>query len=202
MRALIVSSICTSAIFLGHRILKVSAPLYFYIATFFLIFSFMFVNFSANAEEFNINDYILEKSDYCENINYRDHLLSYDKFERYKISQVIIAKGLSEKQRKKYTNKRDFELREAKRCEKNLVDKSYWIPCMDDRAKTRAALKASGIAIAALKSKPAAIGMFLDILGDYVFSCVDEWYYIRDQSNWCQSHYEMYQWYQNVLDNA
>ena len=204
MRALVISSMCTSASFIITRFFmkKIVTPI-FYVTMFVALFLFIFIGTQINANEPEfLNDYIIEKSEYCSDINYRDHLLNYTVYERYCIKEVLITKTLTDAQRKKYKKKRDFELKEAKRNEANLIDRSWWIPCTDDRAFTRAALKTSAIATVAVYNKAAAVGMFLDILQDYVFSCVDDWYYIRDQSNWCKAHYEMYEWYCHVLENG
>ncbi len=67
MRALVISSMCTSASFIFTRLImkKIVTPI-FYVIMFISLFLFVFFAPKANADEPEfINEYIAERSEYC-----------------------------------------------------------------------------------------------------------------------------------------
>ena len=186
MKAIVITSIGTTLMYLIHRWRNLYFSAWFYIFAFALGLTLISMLGASEAPE----GFTKIESQYDYQCNYFDN------------SVPCVSKSLTTDQRKKYTKKRDFSLKNAKRCEKEAADKCWWIPCIDDRQLTRSAVVTFLAGVTALSQKSGAIGMMLTALTEYSFSCIDEYYYINEKLQWSKYHYDNYEWYQYVLDNA
>ena len=115
--------------------------------------------------------------------------------------QMIIPKNLSDKDKKFYKDKRDFHLENAERCYNDAKNKCWYLPNISNRDKGRYCFTTI-IVLISPGNQPAKIILgLLNLLGSYGLDCIEEWNYIEEKLKWSSYHYEMYEFYRDLLIN-
>ena len=73
------------------------------------------------------------------------------------------------------------------------------LPNLTDRQNARYCFTASIAGITPLPPQSKLIAIILATLAEYGVDCVNEWYYINEKLYWSQYHYEMAEFYEEVL---
>lgn len=119
---------------------------------------------------------------------------------------LFLQKGfqaeLTATQKKYYKDKVSFHKKEGDRYYKEAKKMCWYLPDLEarERAKDCFTSVMAGLAAADLKSK--AIVMLISMLTKYGLDCIDEWNVINTKLRWSEYHYEMQEFYKEVLDKA
>jgi|SRR3954471_6215107 hypothetical protein len=113
--------------------------------------------------------------------------------------EEFLCKSPEYEQCKTIQQKFQFHKENAERCYNDAKDKCWWLPDISRRKKAQycfsniAALMVSGDA----KSK--LIVVLVNTLVQYSIDCCDEWNYINEKLHWSQYHYEMMEFYEDLI---
>lgn len=177
MKMLLFPTIATAFIAVANVIFKEVKSWVFYVV-FFLIMLICNMLFSSKAEAASI------KFVPCAQIE---------------IQYIKLMKKLSASDRQYYQDKRDFHKKEADRTFSEAATRCGWLPKKSDRdvAKNCFVVAVSSIAGGTPQSK--AVNMLLVALTQYGLDVIDEFSYIENKLNWSKYHYEMYEFYNEIL---
>lgn len=188
---LIESAIITLVVYLINTMyFKQSKRPYIYIVLFFLLAS---LNFVFNKLEASENKKI--------GFEYPIDYIPDAKIEINYLS-VLRAYKLSPEDRKFYEGKVRFHKSNAERTFRDAKNKCWYLPDIDYRQKAQTCLAAAITAISAGSGQAAVVSGLAVIFIDYGFEVLDEWEYIRNKLHWSQYHYEMMEFYQDLLKNG
>jgi len=106
---------------------------------------------------------------------------------------------LSKKDRQYYQEKIKFHRDNGDRTYRDAKNKCWWLPDLSDREKAKYCFSTAVALIAPNDPKSKLIGATLTLLLQYGLDCMDEWNYIQNKLHWSEYHYEMMEFYQEVL---
>lgn len=195
MKEFIFSTIATCLMFISDEIYGMKKKLWVYVVFFITMFSSVLLY--KGVLQANECSYIVYGSD-----KFGIMLSSMTHNEKYAFAHDLIAKGLTDEQRKKYTAKYKDSKKQGEWYYKQASERCWWIPCPDDREVTRAAVRTFITGVVTLAGKASAALLIVDCLTEYTFACMDEWEIIREQFLYANYHFENADWYKHVLDNA
>ncbi len=101
--------------------------------------------------------------------------------------------------RKTYAQKVKFHQREAERTYKQAKEKCWYLPDLSEREKARYCITSIGIGLAPMEPASKSITILVNALIQYTIDCCDEWHYINEKLYWSHYHYEMMEFYQEVI---
>ncbi len=111
-------------------------------------------------------------------------------------------KYLTHVQKIDFRQKRDESKANAERTYRDAKDRCWWLPNVDDRNMARHCFE---VALASLNPgtpQSKLVCMLLVALGEYSWYCWDEWEYIENKLKWSAYHWDMYEFYCDVLDKG
>ena len=111
-------------------------------------------------------------------------------------------KALDHNARLYYMKKIDFHRENAIRTYENARKKCMWLPKKTDRDLAKNCFTAAAASIAASTPQSKVVAMIITMLTSYGLDVIDEWNYINDQLYWSEYHWEMFEFYSNVLVKA
>jgi hypothetical protein len=114
----------------------------------------------------------------------------------------INVKDLTAEQRRFYIEKMDFHEQNARRCFEDAKSRCWWLPEISDRDKARYCFSAIGGLAVPGTPQAALIRSLVSLMLNYGLDCMDEWDYINNKLYWAEYHWDMYEFYANVLVNA
>jgi hypothetical protein len=100
---------------------------------------------------------------------------------------------------KTYKDKYQFHKENAERCFNDAKNKCWWLPNIDDRDKARYCLTNIGIIIAPGDPQSKLIIAVINTLIQYGLDCSEEWNFIQTKLKWAQYHYEMMEFFDDVM---
>lgn len=100
---------------------------------------------------------------------------------------------------KTYKDKYQFHKENAERCFNDAKNKCWCLPKIDDREKARYCLTNIGIIIAPGDPKSKLIIAIISTLIQYGLDCSEEWNNIQTKLKWAQYHYEMMEFFEEVM---
>lgn len=109
---------------------------------------------------------------------------------------------LTHVQKEDFSNKRDDSKANAERTYKDAKDRCWWLPDIDDRKAARHCFEIAYSSLNPGTPQSKLVTMVLIGLGEYVWYCWDEWEYIENKLKWSRYHWEMYEFYCDVLEKG
>jgi hypothetical protein len=106
---------------------------------------------------------------------------------------------LSKEDKKFYQDKVRFHQNNGERCEQDAKNKCWWLPDFEDRENAKYCWTAIGTIITPADPKSKFIALLVEALIYYGINAIDEWVYIKNKLHWSEYHYEMMEFYQEVL---
>ncbi|MDP1880807.1 MAG: hypothetical protein Q8K60_07695 [Parachlamydiaceae bacterium] len=100
---------------------------------------------------------------------------------------------------KTYKEKYQFHKENAERCFNDAKNKCWWIPNIDDREKARYCLINIGALLTAGDLQSKVIATIVATLIQYGVDCCDEWNDIQTKLKWAKYHYEMMEFFDEVM---
>ncbi len=97
---------------------------------------------------------------------------------------------------------RDNHLREAQEYYKMAEERCWYIPSIDDSVKSRICFSTALILIGPGDQPSKIILGILNILGSYGLECYKEWEMIEFWLNESKYHYEMYEFYRDIIERG
>jgi hypothetical protein len=121
---------------------------------------------------------------------------------KMEISMMKEFDMLTHQERKYYMDKIEFHDANGKRTYADAKNKCWFLPEVSDRDKARWCFSTFVAGIAAGTPMSKVVAMILNALANYGLNCIDEWEYIQNKLHWSEYHFEMKEWYENVLING
>jgi hypothetical protein len=94
---------------------------------------------------------------------------------------------------------RQFHQENGDRCFKDAKEKCWWLPDVSDRDKAKFCFTNIGIVACPGDPKSKLIIALVTSLIQYGINCTDEWHYINNKLYWSQYHYEMMEFYDDLI---
>lgn len=106
---------------------------------------------------------------------------------------------LSKEDQKFYQDKIRFHKSNGDRCFNDVKNKCSWLPSIDDRDTAKFCLITAGTVVAPADPLSKLIAVTVELFVYYGLNVIDEWNYIKNKMYWAQYHYEMLEFYQDVI---
>lgn len=176
MNYLLVPTVITLVLVITHILMDERKQYWFYIVYFFM---FLLINWAfadkAEASHFRPSAWIE-----CTSMQKR-------------------LQNLMPHERQYYQEKKEFHLKEGKRTFEDAQKRCKWLPEYTDRQLAQNCFITALSAIASGSPQSKALSMLVTALGQYGLGVLDEWAKIDEKLYWSQYHYEMYEFYTQVL---
>lgn len=195
MRQLLQGFIVSSIVFLIDAYSRQKKNFLCYV-TIFLIVSGMGYLFSSEIEH-NIKEY----DRYIPLDLYPPPPNANKKIAKIKMRMLLCRnKSPTKKDKKYYERKEKFHSTEANRYYIHAKQKMWYLPDLDDREKARYCFTSA--VTTAMPGDPRAkiVGVVLQFFLQYGLDCIYEWNYIQNQLYWAAYHFEMADFYFEVLE--
>ena len=115
-------------------------------------------------------------------------------------SYFLVLRGkLSKEDKKFYQDKVRFHQSNAERCYRDVKNKCAWLPDFDDRENAKFCLVTAGTLVAPADPMSKLIAITVELFVYYGLTVMDEWNYIKNKLHWAEYHYEMMEFYQELL---
>lgn len=124
----------------------------------------------------------------------KDQLLNY----------LTIYRRLNDDQRRYYEKEMKINMKEAKKSYRRAEELAAWhLPTHEEREKADYCWAAAGIVIFAKAAGAGPMSILLDVIlttsGQYLYKCSEQWQEMRFHLQKAKYHYEMAEWYADVL---
>lgn len=195
MRELIQAAFVTSIIFIADMITDTKKKFYTYVIIFLLIAGIGFTfskGFAAEVE-------FLEKVHFSSTNFVRNAQIE---IEVLKESFASPNFALDINQRLYYQQLIEHHRIEGDKAYIESKEKCWWLPNLTDREKARYCYTTALAGIATGTPGSKIVVMTITLLGQYGLDCIDEWHKIKTLLHSSQYHYEMMEFYQNVLNKS
>lgn len=117
-------------------------------------------------------------------------------------SAQLKYKTLTHVQKIDFCKKRDDSKANAERTYNDAKDRCWWLPDIDNRKIARHCFEVAYSSLNPGTPHSKLITMILIALGEYTCYCWDEWDYIETKLKWSKYHWEMYEFYCDVLEKG
>jgi hypothetical protein len=118
------------------------------------------------------------------------------------LRSLIDQELITPQQREYYLDKIDFHESNAKRTYEDAKNRCWWLPEISERDKARYCITTAGALAQPGTPQSKIIKALVNLLIQYGIDCMDEWAYIQNKLYWSQYHWEMYEFYCEVLVNG
>jgi hypothetical protein len=98
-----------------------------------------------------------------------------------------------------FQQKRQFHQENGERCLKDAKDMCWWWPCLKDRENVRKCWMTAVTAFIPADPRSKLIGMIVAYFGQHGYDCYEEWCNINTKLYWAEYHFEMMEFYEQVL---
>jgi hypothetical protein len=201
MYPFVVASIVTSGIYVVHMLFKEKQKPSYYISVFFFMAGIYFLIKSSKAEAYENLPYEEERHAIVSK-----QLCKFVPNSKFEIKQLktlfFLQKSLSPEDKIYYQKKLAFHLENGQRCFNDAQNICWWIPSYTDAEKAKICFTTvmSTVTAGTLVSKVvAAISALLLQVG---CDCMDSWNELQNKLHWSQYHFEMYEFYDELLKQA
>lgn len=106
---------------------------------------------------------------------------------------------LTPAQKKYYSDKIKFHAENAVRCYEAAKAKCWYLPDINDREKAKYCFTTLITTFPAGTPQSKIIAAITSFLIQYGLDCIDEWHYIQNKLYWAEYHFEMYEFYSDVV---
>ncbi len=187
MHQLIQSFIVSSTIFLVDAYSKHKRSLFYYLTIFFLVagMGFLFAEESVHATQ-------------------QEHLVNPPNAKKHIRAiqanmQVCRKQAYTQKDKKYYQKMERYHDNEGHKCYENAKSRMWYLPNLTDREKARYCFTCA--ITTAMPGDPRAkiVGTIAQLIIQFGLDWIDEYNYVKNQLNWCAYHYEMSDFYYDVL---
>lgn len=178
MWPLIEASILTSAIYTGGVICKHKMKPFAY-GYFFMLFWILAIFFGST-----VHGEVLD---------------SKTEIKQIKFYLQNLQTKLSKEDKIFYKKKIQFHSENGDRCYKDAKNKCAWLPNFDDRNNAKFCLATAGTLISPVDPISKLILITIEVFVYYGMNVIDEWDYIQNKLNWAHYHYDMMEFYQQVI---
>lgn len=196
---LIEAALLTGAMFIGDIVANSKRGFLYYFYLFIVFFGiiFLFSN-KIHAEELGYS-YDGKKS-----FSKLQGSFLPDAKKEIEMLRIFKAQGgfqfaLSKKDRKFYQEKVKFHKENGEKAYRDAKKKCWWLPDTSDRDKAKYCFTTAISLIAPNNPKSKLMGAILTLLLQYGLDCMDEWNYIQNKLHLSEYHFEMMEFYQEVL---
>lgn len=194
MRHIIYALISTLAVATGAIIMKEKIKYGFYIFLFLIILLGNYLFSSVEASELFPDNFIEWEM---------PNQIPNAKLEITVLSELLSPIAyLSPTQRTFYEKKLKQHQFDAERTWNNAKNKCWYLPNKSKRSAARSAFNATIATFGAATPMSKLVCALISLLADHGLDCIDEWYYIEEQLQWCQYHCEMVEFYLTVLERG
>lgn len=97
------------------------------------------------------------------------------------------------------TQFRQFHKENGERCYNDAKDRCWWLPYLSERDKARYCISNIGVLACPGEPKSKLIIALVNMLIQYGIDCSEEWHYINNKLYWSQYHFEMMEFYDNLI---
>lgn len=104
--------------------------------------------------------------------------------------------------RAKWVSEYNFHLENGKRTFKDAQDRCAYLPNTDDRTKAKYCFTSAISLVGSSTPGTKLVAAVTTFLVQYGIDCMDEWHYINNKLNWSKYHFEMCDFYRDLLDKA
>lgn len=164
---------------------------FYYCLTYTLAFILLILGLYYYGKAYGLDNEIINQ---CE-----DDCFNYDPQIILENITFIQLNALNYDDCKTYQQKFQFHKENAERCFEDAKKKCWWLPNIDDRDKARYCLTNIGVIISPGDPKSKLIIAVITTLVQYGLDCNDEWNYIQNKLKWAQYHYEMMEFFEEVV---
>lgn len=109
---------------------------------------------------------------------------------------------LTAQERTYYEKKVALHRSNAERTWNNAKNKCWYLPNIEKRKAAQNAFYTIMAYFGGATAMSSLVMSLITLLTTYGIDCIDEWYYIKEQLNWCKHHCEMVEFYEQVLTKA
>lgn len=102
-------------------------------------------------------------------------------------------------EREFYQKKLNQHQYDAERTWNNAKNKCWYLPNISNRNSAKNAFAAVMASFGGSTPMSKLVCSLIGLLTSYGLDCIDEWYYIEEQLQWCQYHCEMVEFYNGVM---
>ena len=111
-------------------------------------------------------------------------------------------KCLTGQEREYYQDKANFHKREGERCFQDAKDLCWYLPRIDDRTIARNCFTTMFTMVGSMTPSTRAIVLLSKLFMDYGLESIDEWHQIQNKLYWAEYHFEMYDFYTDLVAHA
>ncbi len=204
MWALIEASMFTGIIFISNIATKTKKDILYY-AAIFLIFAGISFLFGAKVQSQEVEysqALVFEKQlgfDLeCPKEYFPDAQKEIEVI-KYCIAIKDIQCTLSLNDKKFYQEKVNFHKANAERTYKDAKNRCWWLPVLSDRENAKYCFTTAVALLTPNSPQSKLVAATMTLLLQYGLDCIDEWNYIQNKLHWSQYHYEMMEFYQDIL---
>lgn len=120
-------------------------------------------------------------------------------YAQYEIRMFYHLKKLNSQDRKFYEDKLIFHRENAIRTYNEANERCRFLPKVDDRKKAEYCFNSAIAMIAPATPMSKVVIGLISLLGQYGIDCLKEWHYIDNKLFWCHYHYDMMEFYEELL---
>ena len=192
MKNILIPLIITCVLFLYHSYKKEKMAWYRYLLMIVFMIGIMF-----------LGDYFFTNKAYANerDLYFEEPLFPDSKREIKYLKQLgfgILA-SLNKEDKKFYQQKVEFHLNNAERTYRDAKKRCAFLPDVDYRKKAEHCFIAAGNCLIAGTPQSKIIAGLMTLLLSYGIDVMQEWDYIQNKLHWSEYHYEMMEFYQEVL---
>lgn len=99
-----------------------------------------------------------------------------------------------------YLDKIDFHKKNGDRTYQEAKSKCWYLPDVDERERAKECFVVAASALLPSEPRSKLIGLVLSTMVTYGINCYDEWNFINTKLQWAKYHYEMMEFYQQVVE--
>ncbi len=154
-------------------------------------------------------DFIFSKVEASDNLFHDDFIVNEMYLRPDSQEEIMVLSKLLEhiecltpQQRTFYEKKLAQHRYDAERTWNNAKNKCWYLPNISKRKAAQNAFMSVMALFGGATPMSRLIVSLLTTLTNYGVDCVDEWYYIQEQLEWCQYHCEMVEFYLTVLERG
>jgi len=107
--------------------------------------------------------------------------------------------ALTRENKQYYTDKIEFHKSNGERTFKDAKNKCWYLPGLTDRQNARYCFTSAGASLYPGTPQSKLVKVIITTLIQYGVDCISEWEYIDNKLYWAQYHFEMMEFYEEVI---
>jgi hypothetical protein len=130
--------------------------------------------------------------------------LHADPFRPFALTEIMHFdnKCLTGQERQYYHDKAEFHKKEGERCFQDAKDMCWYLPHIDDRTMARNCFTTAFSMVGSMTPQTRIVVLVGKLMMDYGLEALNEWDAINTKLYWAQYHFEMYDFYSDLVAHA